>query len=131
MQTSANMTTREIPREEWIGFLNDFSKKHEGWIVVLEVLGPDIGDQEETDDLPLVGISADVKDGENRILITTGGRPETHLTRIINGPKRVWYKTPQIVADEAIEIEGEDGTTLLTFRHIPVEATERQLPEKT
>ena len=42
------MTHGEIPREQWNTFFDDFSKKHEGWIVNWEVLGKDIGDQEKT-----------------------------------------------------------------------------------
>jgi hypothetical protein len=132
MQTRADMLTKEIPREEWIKFFDDFSKKHEGWIVNVEVIGSDLGDQVEATGLPLVGISADLKAGENRIEIITGGRPDAALNRIIDSPKRVWLKQPQGVADEAIEVESEDGTmTLVSFQHIPPEATERQLPEKT
>jgi Family of unknown function (DUF5335) len=123
------MLTREIPREEWIKFFDNFSKQHEGWIITLEVLGADIGDQEEASGLPLVGISADLKDRENRIEILVGGRPGAHLTRIIGSPKRVWLKQPEEVGHETVEVESEDGTkTLLTFRHVPPEAVERQLP---
>ncbi len=45
------MTHGEIPREQWNTFFDDFSKKHEGWIVNWEVLGQDIGDQEKTDSI--------------------------------------------------------------------------------
>ena len=122
--------TKEIPRIQWIKFFDDFSKQHKGWIVTLEVLGPDIGDQEETAGLPLEGISADLKDRESRIEIMLGGRPDAHATRIINHPKRVWLKEPEEVAHEALDIESEDGTTtLLSFWHVPPEKTERQLPE--
>jgi Family of unknown function (DUF5335) len=132
MSTQTNRTTREIPREQWIKFFDDFSKKHEGWIVTLEVIGSDVGDQEEAKGLPLVGISADLKDRENRVEIILGGRRDANLTRIIDTPKRVWLKEPEEVAHEAIEIESEDGTmTLLTFWHVPPEQTERQLPERT
>ncbi|MCI0660218.1 MAG: DUF5335 domain-containing protein [Acidobacteria bacterium] len=126
------MLTRLIPREQWIEFFNDFSKQHEGWIVTLEVLGSDLGDQEETSKLPLVGISADLKDNESRIEIIVGGRPDAHLTRIIDSPKHVWLKHPEEVGHETVEVESEDATmTLLSFRHVPPEETERQLPENT
>ena len=132
MQSKADTDTKEIPREEWIKFFDDFSKRHEGWIVKLEVMGQDLGDQEEASGLPLVGISADVKAGENRIEILVGGRPDANFTRIINSPKRVWYKQPKAAADEAIEVESDDGTkTLITFWHVTPEQTERQLPDKT
>jgi hypothetical protein len=48
---------REILREQWISFFNNFSKQHEGWIVTVEVIDSDLGDQEEAAGLPLVGIS--------------------------------------------------------------------------
>jgi hypothetical protein len=53
------------------------------------VFGYDIGDQEEVTRLPLVGISANLKDGENRIDIIVGGRLDAHLTRGIETPKHV------------------------------------------
>lgn len=124
------MLTREIPRTEWIKFFDEFSKQHQGWVVTVEVISPEFGDQEEADRLPLVGISADVKDGENRIEIMVGGRPEAHLTRIIDGPKRVWVKQAEEEAHEAVEVEAEDGTkTILQFRHIPSDEVERLLPD--
>ena len=123
------MQTREIPREQWIKFFDDFSKNHEGWIVTLEVLGPDIGDQEEADRLPLVGVSADVKAHENRIEIIVGGRPDVDVTHFIERPKHIWVKEPRMSGDEVIEVESEDGIkTLLNFHHVRPEETERQLP---
>src|SRR5215470_15534404 len=123
------MQTREIPREQWIKYFDNFSKNHEGWIVTLEVIGSDIGDQEEASGLPLVGISADVKARENRIEIIVGGKPDIDVTRFINTPKRVWIKESNMPGDEALEVESEDGIkTLLSFHHIPLEETERQLP---
>ena len=123
------MQTRDIPREQWVRFFDDFSKNHEGWIVTLEVLGADIGDQEEANNLPLVGISADVKARENRVEIIVGGRPDVDVTRSIERPKHIWVKEPRLPGDEAIEIESEDGIkTILNFHRIRPEETERQLP---
>jgi hypothetical protein len=123
------MQTRDIPREQWIRFFDDFSKNHEGWIVSLEVIGADIGDQEEANNLPLVGISADVKARENRVEIIIGGRPDVDVTRFIERPKHIWVKEPRVPGDEAMEIESEDGIkTILNFHRIRPEETERQLP---
>jgi hypothetical protein len=125
------MRTREIPREQWSRFFDDFSKQHAGWVVILEVLGADIGDQEEATRLPLVGISADVKDRESRMEIIVGGRPDAHVTHIINRPQHVWLTQPAAEAHEAVEVESADGTTtLVRFRYIPPEEAERQLPGK-
>ena len=52
------MATKEIPREEWTRFLDTFSRQHEEWLATLEILGTDIGAQQEARDLPLEGITA-------------------------------------------------------------------------
>jgi hypothetical protein len=80
------MSARPIPPEEWIKFFDDFSKKHENWIVTIEVVGSPLGDQHESTRLPLVGISADVKAGERRVVVQLGGRFDANLTRIIERP---------------------------------------------
>ena len=122
----------QIPREQWLRFFDDFSKQHQGWIVTLEVLGRDLGDQEHTTQLPLVGISADVKDRESNVHVLVGDRPETHLTHIIYTPARVLFKQPEEPAHDSIEIESQDGTTtLLSFSHVPIEQVERQLPPRS
>jgi len=122
------MQTKEIPENQWRQFFDDFSKEHAGWVVDLEVIGRDIGDQEEVNNLPLVGISADVKGTERRIEIMAGLRTESHVTRIVNKPRRVWLKTPE----GDIEIESEDGTkTLVSFEQITPDETDRQLTGQT
>jgi hypothetical protein len=125
------MDSQEIPREQWIRFFDDFSKQHEGWIVNWEVLGSDIGDQEKTTRLPLVGISADAK-GKPRIDIIVGGRLEAHVTHVIETPKRVFFRQAEQPGHEAIEVELDDGrVTVITFAHIDPEQTERLLPPKS
>jgi hypothetical protein len=126
------MNTKEIPRQDWTQFFDQFSKEHQKWIVTVEVLGRDIGAQEEVTRLPLGGISAEVKPAKTTIEIIAGHRdaePEKHVTRIIEAPKRVLFKQPEEPGDEAIDVESEDGhMTLVTFARIPPEQVERQLP---
>jgi hypothetical protein len=122
------MDSKEIPREQWRQFFDDFSKQHEDWIVTWEVLGYDLGDQEKAARLPLVGISLDAKGPEPRIDVMVGGRPDQHVTQIIR-PKRVWVKEPEQPGHESIEIESDDGrVTLITFNHIDPDIEERLLP---
>ncbi len=124
------MVRKEILQDQWIRYFDDFSKHHEGWIVVWEVLGSDLGDQEKTTRLPLVGISADVKGRRPAIAVTVGNG--VHDTQLIEKPKHVWVAEAEQPGHEAIEVESEDGTvTLVTFNHIDVEETERQLPPET
>jgi len=80
--------------------------------------------------LPLVGISAD-KGSKPRIEIIVGGRPEAHVTQIIETPKHVRFKEPEQPGHEAIEVQTADGrVTLVTFWHFDPEQKERLLPPK-
>ena len=60
---------REIPREEWTGFMDSFSRQHEGWLVTVEVLGREIGAQVEAEGKPLEGITAELKDGSEDLIV--------------------------------------------------------------
>lgn len=125
------MATQEVPRDRWIKELDTFSKEHQGWVVTLEVLGSDLGDQEEATRLPLVGIAADVKDGENRISVMVGGRPETHLTHFIESPRRVWVARADFHGHDSVSVEDAEGkTTVVHFLHVDPDEVERQLPGK-
>src|SRR5213083_524812 len=112
------MPTQEIPREEWNSFFDSFSRQHEGWLATLEVLGPEIGAQEEAHELPLEGVS--ISSGTNEaetIAITIGKTPEDHISHTILKPAHVWLEQTQDGADAVLEIESEDDSkTLLRFR---------------
>ncbi|HLQ78200.1 MAG TPA: DUF5335 family protein [Terriglobia bacterium] len=127
------MPTRELPSEEWISALDNFSRRHLRWIVDLEIAIPDLAIQKASTRLPLIGISADLKSRRKRIEIAMGLENDVSMmTHIIENPQRVWVSFPIERAHESVEIESEDGTrTLLSFRHIPLEQTEHQLPRET
>ena len=112
------MSTREIPRDEWNAFFETFSKQHEGWLATVEVLGEEIGAQEEAHELPLVGITADLKGSDaDAVSIIVGKRAEDHITHTITGATHVRLEQAENGADEALQIESAgDATTLLRFR---------------
>ena len=106
------METREIPRESWIEFLDGFSRRHEGWLVDVEVLGG-VGAQTEAHDRPLEGISSEHEG--RRIAITLGpsDRPAEH---VIQSPSHLRVQEDE-GADLSLQIESSGGeTTLLSFR---------------
>ncbi len=113
-QEGTTLPTREIPREQWRSFLDDFSKQHRGQKATVEVLDQDRGDQHEADGLTFVGISADEKAGENVIAVMVGDKPERHEERLINKPAHVRVRDEGRQA--SIEIEPSDGPkTLVRF----------------
>ena len=112
------MRTQEIPKKEWTEFFDNFSRKHEGWLVSLEVFGPEIGAQVEERQLALEGITAawDEPQG-NTIMIMIGVKPDDHITHSITHPTEVSLEQTDEGADAALAIKSRDGlTTLLRFR---------------
>lgn len=125
------MATREIPRTEWVKGLDRFSRAHENWVVYLELIGRQLGDQEMSTKLPLVGIAADVKGGASRIIVSLGGRPDAHLDRVVDKAKRLWLTESDDRTHDSVAIEADDGTkTVVHFRHVDPTQTDRLLPRR-
>ena len=109
-------TTREIKREEWTDFFDRFSRRHEGWLVTIELLDPKLGDQIEVENQALRGIVAERRDPEV-IEIFTENREKQSTTHVVEKPARVWIEESAEGAEAALEIESQDGPkTLLQFR---------------
>jgi hypothetical protein len=110
-------TTREIERKEWPDFFDAFSRRHEGWLVTIEVLDEELGAQIEVENKALKGIVVERKGDPKVIDIFVWNQPDEDSCHIIDRPTRVWVEETGEGADAAIEIESEDhATTLLTLR---------------
>jgi hypothetical protein len=107
------MNTKEIPRQEWTGFFEEFSRRHEGWLSTLRVLNDSFGAQTEARELALEGIVAD----ENEISIHLGERPDRHVAHPVARPEKVWIELEDNGAERAVAVESDTGTrTILEFR---------------
>jgi hypothetical protein len=107
------MPTREIPRQEWKGFLERYSREHQEALATVEVLGAELGDQTEAREVPLVGLSLEEKGSEAGSLeILLGTRPDAHLTHSIASPEHLFVRTGE-GGEEDLEIESADGTRTL------------------
>lgn len=110
------MQTVEVPRHTWAGALNEFTRAHEGWLVSLDLLSPDLGAQLAIDNLPLLGVSAERIDDHRAVSISAGSAAE-RLTHTIHEATRVSIERTDEGADAALQIESSDGTTaILRFR---------------
>jgi hypothetical protein len=109
------MQTYEIPREQWPMAVTAFGEEHRRWLVSLEVLGDEIGAQQEVRELPLEGISAEPADTGGLISIFVTRSADEHLTHLIQNPVRIRVEEHDAGAD-AMQIEAADGTqTLVTL----------------
>lgn len=112
------MQTKQIPKSEWPSFLDRFSRQHEGWLVKLEILSPELGAQVEETGMALEGLTDEWDEGEgNTIMIMVGNQPYAHVTHSIRHPTEVSLEQTEEGADAALAIKAADGrTALLSFR---------------
>jgi hypothetical protein len=102
------MHTIVIPRADWRVMLDDFSSAHAGWRVSLDVLTSELGAQPEIRDLPLQGVSAEVRARTADITISAGSRGAGQITHTIHKPTRVQLEQNDDGADVALEIQSAD-----------------------
>jgi len=114
--TETEMVTREIPPGEWKEFFDEFTRRHEGWLVTVENFG-ELGAQVAAHERPLKGIFAEGRTGSPAIEILTGDSPDETLTHVVAHPSRVRVEETAEGAESAVEIQSRDeGTTLIRFR---------------
>lgn len=112
------MRTKQIPTNEWSAFLNSFSSQHEGWLVTLEIFGPEIGAQVEETGLVLQGLT-DEWDEVNgtTIMIMAGNKSDDHITHSISHPTEVSLEQTEEGDDNVLSIKSADGATALLSFH--------------
>jgi len=105
--------TKQIPKEEWEAYFDQFSKEHlrddSPEAAKIEVVSPRIGAQVETEGALLLGVSYDPKSKAFEVLLEG-------VDHLVFEPKEIW-----VVGDEgslpSIEVVREDGTKeILTLR---------------
>lgn len=110
-----------VTKEQWLSFLTDFEKTHHGYEAYIEIIGRELGDQEESAWLPLSGISYDPHG--DQIVITVGGissRYPVHLTHMINKPTQLTLRQAGAKGESVIMVMAADATeTLVHMRPQP------------
>ncbi|WPB75225.1 DUF5335 domain-containing protein [Archangium violaceum] len=108
--------TIEIPRETWAVYFDNLSKRALNEPVRIEVENRDIGDQEMTRKLPLVGIDLETKGSEAGAIEVSVGDERRELMHRIDNAVRVYLKVDDDGNIDCLEIEDQDdGKTLLFF----------------
>lgn len=119
--------TIEIPRQTWAVYFDNLNKRALSEPVRLEVENRDIGDQEMTRRLPLVGIDLETKGSEAGDIEVTVGDERQEFTHAIDNPTRVYLKVDDDGNIDCMEIEDQgDGKTLVFFEGSGVPAQFQQ-----
>lgn len=114
------MRTVEIPRNTWPTALNDFSNRHLGWPISIDVLNSEIGAQPEVQDLPLMGVAVEEREGGT--IVISAAKQREHLTHIIHAPNRVWIEQDDEGTDVALQVEASESTTIIRVGAPPADA---------
>jgi Family of unknown function (DUF5335) len=119
--------TIEIPKQTWTVYFDNLNKRALSEPVRLEVENRDIGDQEMTRRLPLVGIDLETKGSEAGDIELTVGDERRAFTHVIDNPTRVYLKVDDEGNIDCMEIEDQDnGKTLVFFEGSGVPAQFQQ-----
>lgn len=113
----------EIEQSQWATYLNAFSERNRMRPVRLQLVGEEIGSQEDAQHLPLTGISLDKGDDASRVEIMLGGQTAAdtrHLAHTVTSVERIIPKIGDDGRDDALEIEAKDGAkTIIVFEQLP------------
>jgi hypothetical protein len=125
------MNTIEVAQKDWVRTLDQFSTIHEGWLVSLDVMGPELGFQPQIRDLPLCGVTAETNRPEATITIDAARADGEHISHVIHSPTHVRIERTNEGADVALEIESADGmAALLRFKTVALPETVDDIPRR-
>lgn len=112
------MKTKEIPKNEWPKFFDNFSRQHEGWLVTLEIFGTEFGAQVQERELKFAGIVDEWDEIHgNQIVIMVGEKPDDHITHSIANPTQVSLEQTDEDAHAVLAIKSANGVmALMRFR---------------
>jgi hypothetical protein len=112
--------TLDIPRNQWVPALAEFTRENRGAHGRLEVLGADdIPRVVEVENRPFDGISADTKDGEDTVWIMFGATPDDRLNHSVQGVTAIRLRPAAPPTGSAVEIDANDGTQTLLLLSLP------------
>jgi hypothetical protein len=110
--------TEDVSRPQWTELFDSVTTSYEDDPITIEVLGYDIGDQFEVEDMPLEMISYDYKD--DAVIISVGGHdPENPVVmrHIIEHPSQILADSLPPAVPWAFDITDQDGRQTIVQLH--------------
>ncbi len=113
----SELAARDIDRQEWITFLDDFSRRHRGWRARVEVVDANGQRRMLHEDAPLEGVNSDhLNDPDERVYVEIGENAD-RLVHSIPAPQRVIFVENRQGQHLGLEIDAADGSrTFVRFR---------------
>ena len=105
-----SIAIQAIPKNQWIAFLADFTRRNRGAHARFEIIGNETGYLVETDNRPFDGVSADVKDGEDTVWISFGATPDDSLAHGVQRVVALYALPGSEGSGEVFAAESSDGS---------------------
>lgn len=113
------MPTAQISQDKWEDYLSAFSAHNQTRNVNIEMENTELGAQRVVDNKPLLGLESDLKkENERSITVVVGdeeGDNPSALTHQVMNPRAIWVKEDDEGRTQALDIEAEDGRTIIEF----------------
>lgn len=110
-------TTREIPRQEWGTFFEDFSRDHRDQPVRVEISGQDLGEQRLGEGLALMGMGLETKgsaQGDIDIALRLKA-PDGAMNHRIAKPQRIYLEADSDANRYCLDIEDAENHKTLVY----------------
>jgi hypothetical protein len=124
LETTPSAPTPEltaVPKERWQPFFDALTKVLEGNTVEIEVIGLDLGDQIETDWLPLSGLTYDSKDHTFYVYLEDQANSMAHA---ITEPREIFVRIAGRGLEQVVVIDSDDHRNVINLRE-PLELPSR------
>jgi hypothetical protein len=113
-------STQEVPSGNWVDFFDNFSRRHENWLVQLERLNAERTERLSSRSLRLKSIAAEPTlegaDKREMMIVIVGEDDTTELSQLVRKPSRVVLSQTDVGADKCLEIYSEDFVFVMRFR---------------
>ena len=109
------MSVREIPPDDWKGFLEDFSRQHRAWLASVTRRGPEAERQTQVFERPLGSVSA----GPDGIHVRFQLDSQVHDAVRIEAPSRLRVEESPDGAARRVEIETREGERIEIALRVP------------
>jgi hypothetical protein len=110
------MSDVAIPQEQWKEFLDEFSERHRGWLVRLEIHDRETDEEVESHYLPLHSIELDTEDVHNPRINISVNNDHKLIKHVLFRPSRLTLTLTSIGADESLHIQSLNTLTTVRFR---------------
>ena len=111
------MTIRDVPRPEWVSFLDRFSREHRGWLTTVEQCQTGTTQPLRAVERPLGSVDSDVsREGVGSITVHFAEEFDDGASIRIDAPMTLRVAETSRGAERALEIATATGTTRLIFR---------------